>query len=424
MIQPDGTVIIVCDYLPANTFLEIRALYPPDAFPQIEQTTELVRSQIKAEEARWAEEANRQRQEAREELATREKRMGYGKWVAGGICLVGLILWTWIYRTFRRTPRVQQVHTVDSEVPGDTPPALLDYLLNSRRVSSGALVGTMLDLARRGLLRLREERVRKKKIFGGTSEESEYHWDLDRSRWSEAGDLSDYERELMEFIFRDLAGGADSISLEQLKKKRREFASFFRKWSKLVEMHAKKKEWFDRRSISGFHRSLAVGIAVMGLAIPVGTLFELWAVALIVVGGAILILSFAIPHRTSAGETLARRWKALQRYLKKYEFRQADRSDLLANISSYLVYGVVLGLSSKIYEELATHLPEGKQTSYVPWYIYAGGGRGGFSPAAFGQAFSSMVATATSSMSTAAGTGGGASVGGGGGASSGGGGAG
>jgi len=424
-IRNDGTILISCLHLPANTYLEIRALYPPDLFPGTEPRMQDVRSSIMAEEARLAEDANRQRERAAERLAARARRVESGKWIVIAICVVGVVLWVWIFKTFRRKPRVRRIPGITSEIPEQTPPALLDYLLNNRRISVGALIGTMLDLARRGFLRLREEQVEKKKIFGGTKMESKYHWDLDRGHLDgHTGDLTDYGRDILGFILDELAEGRDTISLDAMKKKRRKFVKFFGKWTKQVKAEAEKHEWFDRRSIRGFYGGLIIGIAMMLLAIPSGIFLGLWGVAFIIVGGAVLVLSFLIPHRTAEGETKARQWKAVRKYLKKYEFRSADRSDLLTRISDYLIYGVVLGLSPKIYEELATHMPEGKQFAYVPWYIYAGGGRGGFSPAAFGQAFSSMVATATSSMSTAAGTGGGASGGGGGGAGGGGGGAG
>jgi uncharacterized membrane protein len=424
-IRNDGTVLISCRHLPAHTYLEIRALYPPDLFPGVAPSMRSVRPGIMAEEARLAEEANRERERAAERLAARAKRVEHGNWVIVGICAVGLGLWSWILKSYRRKPRVVRGPRITSEIPEQTPPALLDYLLNQRRISVGALIGSMLDLARRGFVKLREEQVEKKKLFGGTKTESEYHWDLDRAHLTEhAGELLPYESALLEFLFSELAGGADSISLDEMKKKRGEFVKFFRGWTKQVKHEGEKREWFNQHSIRGFYYSLALGIALMLLAIPAGILLGLWGVAFIVVGGAILVLSFLIPQRTAEGETKARQWEAVRRYLKKYEFRTADRSDLLARMSDYLVYGVVLGLSTKAYEELATYIPDGKQSAYLPWYIYAGGGRGGFSPAAFGQAFSSMVATATSSMSTAAGTGGGASGGGGGGAGGGGGGAG
>jgi uncharacterized membrane protein YgcG len=423
-IRPDGLVTIECEHLPRRTYLEIRALYPPGAFPGVPERDERVRPAIEAEEARWAEEANQRRQAARERMEARRRRQGMGKWIVPAVSLLGLALWARVLTSYRHKPETGHVPSMASDIPGDTPPALVDYLLHDRRISGAGLVGTMLDLARRGYLSLREERVRKKRIFGGIKTVPEYYWDLNRERLRKDGDLAEFERDLLAFVFDDLAEGADSISLEDIKRSRRDFVRFFRGWTKTVQTRAGEEQWFDKRSIRGFHLSLLLGVVLMALAIPAGVLFGPWAVGFIGTGGAVLILSFTIPHRTRVGEALALRWKALQKYLKKYEFRKAGQSDLLAAMSGYLVYGVVLGLPNKIYEELAARVPEGQQGRYVPWYIYAGGGRGQFSPAAFGQAFSSMVATATSSMSTAAGTGGGASGGGGGGAGSGGGGAG
>jgi uncharacterized membrane protein len=424
-ISNDGTIFISCRRLPARTQLEIRALYPPELFPGMETGMGTVRPGIMAEEARWAEEANLERELAARRLEARARRVESGRWLILGICAAGLSILIWLLKAYRRKPRVGRMPGITSEIPEQIPPALLDYLLNDRRVSGGGLIGSMLDLARRGFVSLREEQVEKKKLFGGTKMEPEYHWDLDRAYLDvHASELLPYEEALVKFLFDELAEGGDSISLEKMKKKRGEFVRFFRGWSKRVRVEAEKREWFDRRSVLGFYYGLATGIVMMLIAIPAAIYLGLWGVALIIAGGAVLILSFAIPQRTVEGETRARRWKAVRRYLKKYEFRSADRSDLVAHVSDYLVYGVVLGLSSKIYEELAAYIPEGKQSAYLPWYIYAGGGRGSFSPAAFGQAFSAMVATATSSMSTAAGAGGGASGGGGGGAGGGGGGAG
>jgi hypothetical protein len=68
-------------------------------------------------------------------------------------------------------------------------------------------------------------------------------------------------------------------------------------------------------------------------------------------------------------------------------------------------------------------IPEGKQTSYVPWYV-ASHPHADFSPTGFGEALSSLMTAATTSVSSAAGTGGGASGGGGGGTGGSGGGAG
>lgn len=424
-IVDDGVILAHCSHLPARNYLEVRALYPLRLFPDAQTRSGAVRQGIMAEEAAWAEEANSMREAARGRAAAREKRLRMGSWLMAVLGLAGLFGWWQLYRKYGRRPELPQFLGMTSEVPGKTPPALVGYLLHNRQVSGRDVAGTMLDLARRGFVELREEVVEKKRLWGGTKMESEYYWDLKREYLGRhASDLLGFEDSLLRFIFGELAEGKDSIGLDAVGKKRRQFIRFFRDWKKDVSEMGDKRDWFDTASIRGTYYSLALGGTMLALTVGAVFLFEVWAVVLGAASIAVIVLSFIIYHRTAQGETEARHWKALQKYLGKYEFRSQDRRDLLSKISDYLVYGVVLGLSTRFYTEIAAVIPEGRYPGYVPWYIYHGAGGHGFSAAAFGEAFSSMVATTTSAMSTAAGTGGGASAGGGGGASSGGGGAG
>ena len=424
-ITDEGVVLAQCPRLPRRTYLEIRALYPPHLFPNASARAGAVREEIMAEEAAWAEEANRIRRAAQERAAAGERRHKIGKWLLAALALAGLLGWRHLYMNYGQRPALPQFLDKTSEVPGNTPPALVGYLLNTRQVTGRDLVGTMLDLARRGFVELREETVEKKSFWGGMKQKSEYYWDLKRAHWKQhASDLHDYERALLQFIFGDLAGGADSISLDTIKKKRRDFIKFFRKWKKEVSELGEKEEWFDKASIRGSYFSVALGAMMLLLTVGAAFLFGAWAIILGAAGAAVLVLSFTIYHRTAKGETEARHWKALQKYLKSDEFKALSKSDLLHRVSDYLVYGVVLGMSTKFYRQLAVVIPEHEHAMFVPWYIYHGAGTRAFSPEAFGEAFSSMVVTTTSTMSTASGAGGGASGGGGGGAGSGGGGAG
>ena len=424
-ITDDGEIIAECSQLPGRTFLEIRALYPPRIFPDARAKAGAVREEIMTEEAAWAEESNRMRDAALRARETKERRVRTGRWVTILLALAGLMGWRQIYMAYGRRPAIPQFIDKTSEVPGDTPPALVGYLLRNRMVAGRDMVGTMLDLARRGFVDLREETVEKKSFWGGTKQKSEYHWDLKRSHWDKnAAGLHEYERDLIQFIFGNLAGGEDSIPLETVKKKRRDFIKFFREWKKRVSELGEKEEWFDRDSIRGSYYSAALGAGMMLLSVGAAFLFGVWAIVLAAAGTLVLVLSFTVYHRTAKGETEARHWKALQKYLKSDEFRALGRNDLLSRVSDYLVYGVVLGMSTKFYRELAAVIPESEHARHVPWYVYHGAGSRAFSPDAFGEAFSSMVVTTTSTMSTASGSGGGASAGGGGGAGSGGGGAG
>jgi uncharacterized membrane protein len=431
-IEADGSITAWCEYLPKNTYLEIRALYPPEKFPSVIAAEGRVRDQIMKEEARWAEQANLMREEAarnqaeaarKEEL--REKRKEQGKWVVIALSVLG-IGFTWRnYRKYGQRPSLPPSVKYASDVPANIPPALVGYLLSSREIYGGALVSTMMDLARRGFINLREEQKEKKKLFGGTRTVSEYSWDLNRDYWQQHHmEIEPYEDELLKFLFDDLGEGSDSIELKEIKKKQSRFIKFFREWKKEVKKLGDAKEWFDRSSNRGMYYSLGIGIALLFLTAAAVYFVGIWAVVL---GGACLavfILSFLTPHRTKEGEMLARHWKALKRYLQKYHYRSVDKTTLLDRIDDYLVYGVVLGLEQKVFKELAAYIPVEDYKRYVPWYVYHGTGMGTFTPDTFASAFSTMVATTTSSMSTASGAGGGASAGGGGGASSGGGGAG
>lgn len=431
-IETDGSIFAWCEHLPSQTYLEIRALYPPEKFYGATRNAGIVRSRIMEEEARWVEEANRMREEAireRDEAIrtgeAKEQRQKQGKWIVIVLSALGLGFAWRNYRRYGQRPSLPPSVKYASDIPEKIPPALVGYLLSSREIYGGAIVSTMMDLARRGFINLREEQTEKRKLFGGTRSVTDYSWDLNREHWQDHNtDLDVYEDDLLKFIFDDLAEGSDFIDLKEIKKQQTKFTKFFREWKKEVKKLGDEKAWFDRESNRGMYYSLGIGIVMIMLSGLAAYFIGIWAVVLGATSIVVFVLSFMTPHRTKKGEMLARHWKALKRYMLKYHYRSLDKTALLSKIDDYLVYGIVLGLGQKVFKELAAYIPAEDYQRYVPWYVYHGTGTGAFTPEAFASAFSSMVFTTTSSMSTASGTGGGASGGGGGGASSGGGGAG
>ena len=424
-IEDDGTILAWCENLPAFQYFEIRTLYPSELFSETAEQPGYIRSKIMSAEARWAEKANRQRKMARQKVAAREKRESQGRWIVIILSVLGLFGTCSLYKKYAKRPDLPPPVQISSEIPEQTPPALVGYLLGNREVYGGAMVSTMLDLARREFLALREERVEKKKLFGGTRLTPEYFWDLKREFWqNNTSELKPFEYDLIAFIFDELASGTDSISLKDIKKRQSKFQKFFQQWKKDVKEVGEQKGWFDKSSIRGMYYVLAIGVGMMLLTGAAAYFYGIWAVILGVSAAVVFVSSFIIPHRTLEGEMIARKWKALKRYLKKYHYRTESQSTLLPRINDYFVYGLVLGLGQNIFKELAGLIPAEAHHTYIPWYIYHGTGTGTFIPDAFASAFSSMIATTSSAMSTASGAGGGASAGGGGGASSGGGGAG
>ncbi len=423
-IKDNGTIEAWCEYLPRHTYFEVKALYPADIFTKAEKMSGRVRATIMKEEKKWAEEANRKRVEAIEKEREKQEKERAGKWIVIVLSLGGFGSCWLLFRKYGKRPELPPQPKIAPDIPAKTAPVLVGYLLNSREIYGGALVSTLLDLARKGFIALREEQEKKKTLFG-MKEKAKYIWDLKRDYWNKnSSDLKEYEDKLIRFIFDELGEGKDSIEFKTIRKKRNKFIKFFREWKKEVKKLGNEQNWFDRKSIRGMWYSMGIGGVMTLLTVVSAFLFGQWAIILGMSAGIVLALSFLIPHRTKEGEIQARHWKALKRYLQKYHYRSANNSILLAQIDDYFVYGVVLGLSKKVFKELSSMIPVGEYQNYLPWYLYHGGTGAAFTPETFAASFSSMIATTTSVMSTAAGTGGGASAGGGGGASSGSGGAG
>jgi len=424
-IQKEGVITGTCKKVPAHTFFDIRALYPPRVFTEAEFVDKTVKENILKEEEKLAIEANQKREQLIQEEQARKKRWNQGKWIMGILSVIGFFGWVMLYRRYGTRPSMRQpVPIMSPNIPSDTPPALLDYLLHSREIYGGALMGTLFDLAKKGILTLRHEEKGISGLKNIFREKTSRYWDMNREEWNkQKNQLTEYENSLLEFLFDDIGQGGDSVDVKLIQKKRTAFMKFFRDWKKTVKKKAEENKWFDKQSIKGRNYALIIAGVMFLLSIPGFIFYGPWGFILALSSLAVFILSMFIVHRTREGEQLTKVWKSLKKYLYKHHYRSADKELILDWIDDYLVYGVVLGLSKKVIKDLAEFIPPDHQTRYIPWFIYHGHPGTAFSSSAFAASFSASVAATSSAMSSAAGAGGGA-AGGAGGASSGGGGAG
>jgi uncharacterized membrane protein len=417
----EGVISAWSKRVPAHKYFEIRALYPPEIFPEVPVLIGNVKERIKTEEAKWAHQANIERENILLKSEKKQKRIAYGKWLLNAISLICIFIWILLFSRYGKRPKVPQKFDILAEIPEKLSPALVGYLLSSRTISGEALVGTLMDLSVRGFLEISEIHEEKKP----GKFKKHYLLKFNRQFFEEnSSDLQEYEEELIGFIFEILAKGNDEIDLKKIKKQRSKFTKFFNKWKKTVQKVGKEKAWFDLQSIKGAYYSLALGFIISLAAVYSIFLYGVWAAIPGTTAFIILILSAIIPHYTYEGKLLAKQWLAFKRFLKKYHYRTVENSELLSKINDFFIYGIVLGVGTKVFKELGTYLPVDNYRHYVPWYVIHSSQKTAFSPESFGKAFSTMIATTTSAVSSASGAGGGASGGGGGGASSGGGGAG
>ncbi|MBU1950832.1 MAG: DUF2207 domain-containing protein, partial [Candidatus Eisenbacteria bacterium] len=414
IIQDDGTVVAWCEQLPKRTFLEVRALYPPQLFPGAPARQGAIRPQVMEQEAGWVEEANLRRAEAIQRAEQQKALRALGPKIMIPLSLLGLFLWYLLYRKYGRRDETFPVSGAFTGIPSSTPPAQVGYLLNDRTVAPRDLVATLVDLARRGFIKIREEQIERKMLFGGTKKGIEYYWDLQMAHHQNHADqLLEYEHKLIRFLFGVLADGEETISMTQVKKGKGKFQKFFPEWTKSVKATAKQKEYFDLRSYTG--RNLSFGLAAVLCALGIAGIifFQLWGLMAIGAGILVIILSVGIAHRTEKGEREALQWKAFKKYLKSFNVEAAGSSGLLDKLDICLVYGLILGLDKRIYGNIVAAIPTESAKHILPWYLYHDSHGGVFSHEAFASGFSSMIATTTSSVSTSSGAGGGASGGGG-----------
>ncbi|RPH92086.1 MAG: DUF2207 domain-containing protein, partial [Calditrichaeota bacterium] len=278
-VNTEGDVIAWCDHLPAHSFLEVRALYPPDIFPAAPQQSGVVRAAIQKEEADWADEANAHRERIEKESAAKAKRKEQGKWAALVLAFLGFARWYSLFQTYGKKPGYLPVSKMSPEIPDVTPPALVNYLLQNRQIGGSALTATLMDLAQRRFVSLHEEQIEQKNWRGGLKRKTIYYWLADRSQWRERDkELLPFESRLLSFLFDELAGGEDRLDVEQMTKKQSKMISFFSKWVKQVKEHGDRLGWFDLASQHGMNAGLLTSGLLLIVTILIAVYAGEWAV--------------------------------------------------------------------------------------------------------------------------------------------------
>lgn len=427
----NGVVTATCENLPRKQFFELRILYPAEMFADAPEQYGYVVAEIIEEESGWAHEANARRERSREKSVLVKERMKTGSRAMPILLILAVVWFVRIARQYGGRPTIPPVPSSSPEVPSDLPPAIVGYLIAERSVSGAAVMGTMLDLARRGFLEFREEIELSKGFMGKEKWKPAHLWVLKKDFMLEHdNDLAPFEKMLVQFVFEEL--GADSgdnphesiVSMEAFKKKKSKVQEFFGKWSKEVKTEGEKYKFYDQESFKGRNQGMYLAGGLLLLAIPLAFFFYQWALIPGIGGLILLVSSLGIVHHNKDGRTQEKRWKSLKKYLTSQEFKTSAPGSVLNAIEPYFVYGVVLGMQKKHLAALGDIIPVEKQNYYLPWYFYGAGRGDGFSGESFGASFSEAVASVNSAMSSSTGAGGGASGGGGGGAGGGGGGAG
>lgn len=398
--------------LPRKQFWEVRTVFPNY---WIENTalkqSGFILDEIMQEEAAWAKAANETRQEQEARTIAREQNAKQTRDWSITLGLAGLLLWFLIYRRHGTGYVIPARAKFSSTLPDEFSPALTNYVYYQGQLSSGAMVATIFDLARRGYLKLFETKKTVSYLFF-KKDKSIYAIRLNKEHLAESGDrLTDYESDLISFLFNELSNDGVEIDFDTIKNKQTTVMRWFRKWKKLIGTHWD-SHFIEKSSVKAMFISLAVAVVVIGFGVLFVINYSGMGAIAIGIGIVIFILSFFILKYTQDYKTIRSKIASFYRYMKKMHFRTQDSAQFHNRFEDYFIYGISLGLGQKVIEEIMTTYNTGRANYFLWYHPYSSAG----TPTDFATAVSSMVTAASTTMSSSTGTNGGASSGGGGGA--------
>lgn len=350
--------------LPAYTFVEGRVVMPTallSAAPASARTNKTALAAILAEEQGWANQANKERMQARAEYAG-----GIG---IVGATLVGLFL---LWRRFGRRHQTSFEGDYYRDLPGAYSPAELSVLWNYRKMKAQDLTATILDLARRRFLRLEAANVEVKKLLG-SKEVSTYRVvflpppDPAAARKAEDAVLRPHEKELLDYLQGDIGKGQESIYLSDIEQYSKdngiEFHGFWQDWTTGLIGRGEEHNFFDNSGNIGLWTVLG-GLGLFGLGCYLASKSGVFGGSLIIAGALLLIIPRGFKRRSASGQEDYVRWQAFKRFLQHFSEMERHEIPSLIIWEHYLVYAVTLGVAKEVIKQLEVVFPNLQDGDY------------------------------------------------------------
>lgn len=352
----NNKVVAAAAPLNANNLVDIRIVFNKSLVPL---ATKLSNKDglntILAEEKVRAEAANQQREEA--------KRTGQiittiiYSWLAGS---VGFIIFVFFKYDFERKSSFQEQYF--RELPEKYGPATVEYLMNGT-ITELSLSATLLDLIRKGKVKLKENQADKR-----------VDYILSPGELNPNQTLSDDELFVFDWLITNVGKGELSLyHLQQISNhldQSEEFMKHYNSWKSLVTAKAKEEGFFEQVFVirlMGFLLAL-LGFGLYFLASPFG--FSLIALQFVLALSIFIIIYMILfSKKTVKGIEHYTKWKAFKQFLM--DFGRFDEKVLPEIIlwEHFLVYATVFGIAEKVAKQMKLKIEQmGVDASLVPNY--------------------------------------------------------
>jgi len=395
-------VLLTIAKLKEKQYVEARIIFPPQWVSGSTVIGGSMEKKIQTEEKEFAEQANRERQRAiiEEQEKIEKNKQAYDMALPLGIFVI--IIFIYLFWKFGRGFETTYTQKMDTNIPRDKHPALLNCVYFNNNVTGSTLSTALFYLAQKGILTIENDENTPKKWYDSGDP---IIINLQRETWQkQKSGLLDFEDNLLEFLFSTVSNGAEQVTSKQMKKASSKMQKWFRKWQKLIKVHLKESPYFERESIKGSIINASVSIVVLVLAIIILVSYGkngLWAFIPAIISS---FLSLTILRFTPETKLLKKKLTALRKYLKTFGTSSYEASTS-HKINNYFLFAIALGIGKKSTENILKNVAVDEQLILFPWFVH--GGSAG--PADFASAINSVVSAAGTSVSSAAGAGGGMS---------------
>ncbi|NSW90403.1 MAG: DUF2207 domain-containing protein [Firmicutes bacterium] len=389
-----------------GTFVETRVLFPNKLVPNSKNiVSKDALSDILKYEEKLAEEANIEREKAREFLKQQEERRKRLSLI--GNILFGILLPLWfaiiiyIYLKYDREFKHSFFGQYYRELPGEYTPAEMSVLMSMGSVHPRDIMATLMDLVRKRYLLLEKVDVDKKSLFG-TKKVSEYMISLNNEK--PLTDLKSHESFLINWFINEIGNGHDVLlnDIKDYAKKNKtalDFKGSYDLWCEKAEMEAKKNNFFDNSAKKGQIIGIlsAIFYIAAGIALP-AAFYTAYGVILLFLGIIMLIFSARIKRRSSYGNEQYAKWKAFRKFLKDFSrLREAEIQSIIL-WEHYLVYAISLGVAKEVIKQLPLVFKDTDLNNPQLTFLY-GMSYGYFSN--FERTFNDTIRTVESAVTTA-----------------------
>ena len=364
----------------SDEFVKIRSVFPSSVLSRNVAVTDSTFSLAWAQ----SDEASFREEEAVRE-AQNEKYAQYGKQLTVIVCLFSIAVFVFLYQKYGKRHSARGVSSTETiMIPGRLKPAVTGWLLNNRHISSGLVMATLLDLARRNYFIIKEQEP-EEKLFGGKKEV----FTIEKSSTEPSDELTGWEASLAEFVNRQIEDSNHKID-ELFSSGSSKSSKWFSSWKEELKTYCESMGWFDDKSYKGVYINIGLQIPLLVLA----TLATFWTgpVGIIAISTVtiFLIASAAIIRRTEKGEIAYKKWKAYREGLKNAR-KHTISSD---HLDKHYIFATAFGLSGEHIKNIFEQCDS--DDVVFAWFIFSSATS--HSPASFANTFSTLSASGTSSF--------------------------